>query len=130
VTLFATERLPTPLTISAAVTNDVATRTLIVRRPETASGYERLLWREAHQALTRAEDSGWRTAHPYVWGGAFGDSQIVHGSPGENLTLLFHFPVGESAYAKLVGRPGLYGLATMDRALRRFMGCKFLHRGV
>ena len=62
-----------------------------MRRPETASGYGKLLWREAHQALVSAAESGWRTAHPYVWGGALGNRQIVHGQPGDYLTLLFFF---------------------------------------
>jgi hypothetical protein len=75
-----------------------------VRRPENAGGYEKLLWREAHQRLVAAEESGWRTAHPFVWGGALaGSREIVHGSPGENLTLTFTFYPGEPAYAKLVG---------------------------
>jgi hypothetical protein len=83
VSLFATERVPSPLAVDGAVTNDVATRTLVVRRPDTAGGYGKLLWREAHAALTRAADSGWRGGHPYVWGGALGNRQIVHGSPGD-----------------------------------------------
>ena len=109
---------------------DVATRTLIVRRPQSAiSGYEKLLWREAHGALTRAVDSGWLTADPFVWGGAFGDRQIVHGLPGDDLALLFHFPAGESTYGRLVGKPGLAAIVTVDRNLRRFMSVQFLHRG-
>jgi hypothetical protein len=127
-TAMATTPVPQPVAIDGAVTNDVATRTLVVRRPETASGYQKLLWREAHQALTRAAESGWRTAHPYVWGGALGNRQIVHGQPGDYLTLTFHFPPGEPAYAKLVVKPGLTAIVTMDRGLRRFMGVQFRHR--
>ena len=87
----ATTPVPRPVAIDDVVTNDVVSRTLIVRRPETASGYGKLLWREAHQALVSAAESGWRTAHPYVWGGALGNRQIVHGQPGDYLTLLFCF---------------------------------------
>jgi hypothetical protein len=96
--------------------------------PETASGYQKLLWREAHQALTRAAESGWRTAHPYVWGGALGNRQIVHGQPGDYLTLTFHFPAGESVYAKLVSKPGLAAIVTADREQRRFLSVRFLNR--
>ncbi len=76
------ERIPAPVAINGVVTNDVATRTLIVRRPQSAiSGYEKLLWREAHGALTRAVDSGWLTADPFVWGGAFGTVRLSTGCP-------------------------------------------------
>jgi hypothetical protein len=124
----ATVRVPQPLAVYAAVLNEPATRTLIVRRPENAGGYEKLLWREAHGALAAAVESGWLTAHPFVWGGALGNREIVHGSPGENLALTFHFPPGEPAYQKLVGKPGLAAIVTLDRGLRRFMGVQFRHR--
>jgi hypothetical protein len=76
-----------------------------------------------------AVDSGWRTADPFVWAGAFGDRAIVHGHPGDGfLELAFHFPKGVEAYSRLVGKPGLYALVTADRNLRRFLGCQFLHR--
>jgi hypothetical protein len=57
----ATTPIPQPAAIDGVVTNDVATRTLVVRRPEDASGYQKLLWREAHQALVAAAESGWLT---------------------------------------------------------------------
>ena len=49
----ATETLPRPKAISAAVSNDVTSRSLIVRCPETESGYGRFLWREAFALLKR-----------------------------------------------------------------------------
>jgi hypothetical protein len=120
--------VPSPRTIVAPVFNDVMTRTLIVGRPEGASGYDKLLWRESHRALEQAVDSGWQ-GHDFLWGGAFGDRQIVHGSPGPDfLSLAFHFPTGVEVYRQLVSKPGLYALVTADRNLRRFMAVKFLHR--
>jgi hypothetical protein len=68
----ATERLPQPLAIHAPVTVDFANMTLVVRRPETAGGYERLLWREAHAALVKAEEAGWPSNTRFVWGSAPG----------------------------------------------------------
>jgi hypothetical protein len=47
----ATERIPRPMVIGGIVINDFESRTLVVKRPETASGYEKLSWRTAHQAL-------------------------------------------------------------------------------
>jgi hypothetical protein len=84
----ATTRLPQPVAIRAPVTVDFANMSLVVRRPDAAGGYERLLWREAHQALVKAEESGWSTT-PTVWGSAPGNYQFVRAAPGPNLTLLF-----------------------------------------
>ena len=58
-TLFATERLPQPKAITAPVAVDFANMALIVRRPDAAGGSEKLLWREAHAALVKAEELGW-----------------------------------------------------------------------
>jgi hypothetical protein len=60
VSVFATERLPQPMAVSAAVSNDILSRTLVVRLPEKAGGYEKLLWREAFQAFKAAEENGWQ----------------------------------------------------------------------
>jgi hypothetical protein len=51
------------------------------------AGYEKLSWRQAHQQLVAADEAGWRTAHPYLWGAVSGNREIVHGLPGENLRL-------------------------------------------
>jgi hypothetical protein len=107
-TVQAPERLPQPLAVAAPVVADFAAMTLIVRRPEAAGGYERLLWREAHQALVKAEESGWSTVTPYLWASAPGHYQFAHAAPGPNLVLLFAFAVGTAAakvYAELVS-PG------------------------
>jgi hypothetical protein len=66
--------VPAPVTMTGAVINDFMTRTLVVRRPEQASGFEKLLWRESHRALELAVDRGWQTDHPTVWAGTKGDS--------------------------------------------------------
>jgi hypothetical protein len=127
----ATTPLPQPLAITAPVVPDFANMTLVVRRPDNAGGYERLLWRESHIALVKAEESGWPMGTPYVWGSAPGNFQFAHAAPGPNLTLLFAFAVGTRAaqvYAELVGRPGLSAFATADKSTRYFLGVTFRHR--
>jgi hypothetical protein len=101
VTATATTRVPQPLAVDGVVYNDVGSRTLFVRLPDAASGHARSLWRQAHQALLRAEQSGWAAnGAPPLY--AHGKSNIAHGLPGEAATLKFHFYPGESAYAELV----------------------------
>jgi hypothetical protein len=126
--LFATERIPSPLAVDGAVFNDVATRTLVVRLSETAGGHAQLMWREAHGALVRAQESGWRTGQQTVWGGAFGNRQIVYAAPGEYQVLLFRFAPAQAEYSRLVGKPNLAAIVTIDRELSRFMSVQFLHR--
>jgi hypothetical protein len=94
-------------------------------------GTERLLWREAHQALVQAEERGWPNGTQFVWGSAPGHSEFGHAKPGPNLTLLFPFMVGTTGaqvYADLVSRPGLYAITTADKSARIFLGVKFLNR--
>ena len=105
--LFATEKLPQPVVMTGVVGKDLAGRTLTVRLSELASGYERLNWRTAHQALQREEESGWRTARP-VWASAPGAFQVAPVVAAPDGTLLVHFPPGEQAFSQLVGRPGLF----------------------
>jgi hypothetical protein len=108
--------------------NDVAAMSLVVRRPEDAGGYERLLWRESHAALAAAEEAGWPYGTSFVWASAPGHFQFVHAAPGPNLALLFTFQPGTEAarvYAALVGRPGLGAIVTADKSARRFLGVTF-----
>jgi hypothetical protein len=127
----ATTPLLQPLTITAPVVNDVANMTLIVRRPENAGGSEKLLWREAHQQLVKAEELGWPVSTPILRANAPGNYQFAHAAPGPNLTLLFAFAVGTpgaKVYAELVGKPGLYAFVTADKSARYFLGVTFRHR--
>jgi hypothetical protein len=126
VSLYATEKLPTPLAMGGIVANDVATRTLIVSRPDQASGYEKLWWRTAHGELVKAEQSGWRSAS-FLFARGAGQTDIAHGLPGDNLTLMFHFPAGKDVYRELVSQPGLRAYVTIDRSAGVFMGVRFLH---
>ena len=72
-------------------------------RPQTLSGYQKLWWRTAHEALVKAEQNGWPSAGaPFVYAHGVGQTDIAYGVPGDNLTLKFHFPVGEDAYRELV----------------------------
>jgi hypothetical protein len=60
--------VPAPLAVDGVVANDVAARTLVVRLSENAEGYARLLWQQGYQALAQAEESGYRSKVPTVWG--------------------------------------------------------------
>ena len=113
--------------MTAPVTADYANMALIVRRPDAAGGTEKLLWREAHQALVLAEERGWPSRTRFVYGSAPGHYQFAHATPGPNLTLLFGFAVGTpgaKVYAELVSRPGLSAFVTADKAARHFLGVK------
>jgi hypothetical protein len=61
-----TTRVPSLVVIDATVTNDPAAR----RLGETASGYQRLQFRETWRRLLLAEQSGWRSPDPTVWASA------------------------------------------------------------
>ena len=127
----ATTPLVSPLAVIAPVTVDYAAMTIVVRRPENAGGYERLLWRQAHQALAAAEESGWPPGTRFVWGNAPGAYQFGPATTGPNLTLLFGFAVGTPSakvYAELVSKPGLYAIVTADKSARVFLGVRFLNR--
>jgi hypothetical protein len=67
---------------------------------------------------------------PQVWASAPGARQIVHGLPGEAGTLKFHFPagVGDGVYAKLISKPGLYAIVTLDKGTHHILGVRFLNR--
>ena len=129
-TLRATERIPKPLTMVGVVTHDVAARTLVVPRPEQASGFEKLAWREAYNALVRAEQQGWPSAGaPHLYANGAGQSRIAFAVPGDNLSLLFAFQAPSEPYAALVSRPGLSSFVTADRSSGFFVGCTFRHAG-
>ena len=61
-----TEVVPSPLAVDGIVFADTDSRTLVVRLPDAASGHTRSLWRQAHQALLAAEQSGFRSRVPTV----------------------------------------------------------------
>ena len=124
------ERLPQPQAVDGIVDVDIAARTLFVRRSELSNGYQRLLWREAYGHLVAAEESGWRNASP-VWASTVGGfDQIAHAVPGDGLTLRFQFPpAADSAYTKLISKPGLAAVVSIDRGTHRFLRVGFTNRG-
>jgi hypothetical protein len=122
------ERLPSPMAVDGVVTPDYEARTLAVRLPDSAGGHSLSLWRQAYGQLRRADEDGWTGSHPFLWGGDGKNREIVHGKPGDGLQLVFHFPLGESAFSRLIGKPGLRAIVTIDRNLCRFMSCQFLNR--
>jgi hypothetical protein len=127
VSLLQTEKLPAPIPIDGVVVADVVARTLGVRLSETASGYQRLWWKQAHQQLKAAVESGW-ARHPFVWASTPTAYQVAHAQPADFAMLQVTFPVGTAGYSELISRPGLYAIATVDRNSNRFLAVKFLHR--
>ena len=95
-TLLATDKVPQPYAIDGVVVTDVLTRTLGVRLSETASGYQRLWWRTAHQQLRAAVENGW-ARHPYVYASTASAYQVAHVEPADFSMLQVHFPVGTAA---------------------------------
>jgi hypothetical protein len=126
-TLFATERVPQPVVMTGVVGRDLAGRTLTVRLSELASGYERLQWKTAHQALVQAEETGWRRGGS-VWASGGGGVQVAHVLPAPDGTLTVPFPSGEQAFQNLIGKPGLFAYVSADRSTGRFIGVSFKHR--
>jgi hypothetical protein len=111
-----------------AVTNDILNRTLVVRLPEKAGGYEKLLWREAYAAYRAAEEIGWQRDTGPLWASALGSDRLTYAATGDLQTLRIHFEPGKTVYAQLIAKPGLRALVTLDRGSRRFLGVRFLNR--
>jgi hypothetical protein len=124
---FCTEKLPQPMAMIGIVTIDNFQRNLVVSRPDTLSGYEKLSWRTAHEQLVRAERVGWGSATPTLWAHGGGETNIAFGVPAENLRLSFHFPAGKAVYTKLVSQPGLTAFVMVDRSSQWFTGVRFRH---
>ena len=127
--------VPQPMAVDGVVFNDVGTRTLTVRLPDKASGYERLMWQQGWQALRQAQEKGWyetsmrplRTP-PEVWASTPGHYRVVYGLPGDGGVLTFHFPPGVAAYTELISKPGLIAILTVDRGNHHILSCRFLNR--
>jgi hypothetical protein len=124
VSLFATEKLPQPVVITGVVDRDLPSRSLSVRPSELSSGYEKLNWRTAHQALVQAQETGWRSGGT-VYASAPGAFQVAHVLPGPYLSLEVHFPSGVEAFSQLVRKPGLFAFVSVDRSTGTFIGVKF-----
>ena len=135
-TLFKTEKVPEPIAIDGVVVSDVAARSLGVRVSERASGYEKLWWKTAWQALKAAMEDGWgsrslpayRSSDPYVWASTSSAYRVVPVLPADFSMLQVTFPVGTAGFSELISKPGLYAIATVDRSSGRFIGVKFLNR--
>jgi hypothetical protein len=115
------------MVLDGLVRHDPAARTLTVLRPDNLSGYQKLAWRSAHEALVRAEQGGWSSDHPYLSAHGVGQRDIAHGLPVDNLGLQFHFPTGVAAYGELVSLPGLTSYVTIDRSRGQFVSVRFRH---
>jgi hypothetical protein len=126
--LYVTTPVPSPLAVSAAVSNDILSRTLVVRLPEKAGGYEKLLWREAFQAYRAAEENGWTGDTGPLWASALGSDRLAYATSGDLQTLKFHFEPGKTVYTQLIAKPGVRAIVTLDRSSRQFLGVRFLIR--
>ena len=127
--IYATEKVPQPVIVDGVVDIDIAQRTLAVRRSELTNGYGRLLWREAHAALVRAEEGGWRTSQSLRASAAIpGGLQVASVTPGNYGMLLCRFPPGESSFSELVGKPGLTAAVGIDRSTRLFISVRFRNK--
>jgi hypothetical protein len=124
----AKETIPQPVIVDGVVDYDVATRTIAVRLSELEQAGGRTLWKEAHAALVRAEEMGWRARHPNIYAHAPGAYQVAQATPGDFGMLLFRFPPGVSAFSELIGKPRLVARVGLDRSSRRFISVNFLHQ--
>ena len=125
----AVEALPQPQAIDAVVFSDVLSRTLTVRLPDHASGYERLLWTQAWQQQRRSQEAGWPpNGAPWLYADVPGAPRVVHGQPAEGGVMSFYFPPGTAGYSELISKPGLVAIVTVDRGTHQFLTCRFLNR--
>jgi hypothetical protein len=132
----ATETIPQPLIVDAVVDIDTPSRTLAVRLSENEQGYGRLLWKEAHAALVKAEQSGWVTGTPTLYASAPSAEKVAWATPGDFGMLLFRFPSGVAAFAELIGKPrwlhgsGLIGAAAPSSTFGCFISREPFPSGV
>lgn len=83
-TAAASTRLPSPMAVTGVVSYVISERALVVRISDTASGYERLTWKEAWRALKSAEERGWRGyADPTVWADTAKADKVAHAVAGD-----------------------------------------------
>ena len=115
------------MAVVAAVSNDVLSRTLSVRLPENAGGYEKLLWREAFAAYKAAEERRWSGRVSPLWATALGADRLTYALPGDLQTLKFTFERGKTVYSQLISKP-VSAIVTVDRGTSRFRTVRLLHR--
>jgi hypothetical protein len=133
VTAFAAStRLPSPMAVVSVVSSIISERVLVVRIADNESGYARLTWKTAYQALKSAEESGWSRNAPTVWASTDKSDNAafaVAGDPVFGGLLKFTF-AGEAAYSqylRLVATPGLTASVMLDRETHQFLSVKFRH---
>jgi hypothetical protein len=118
-----------PQAFDVVVENDSAARTLVVRLGEHLTGTARAAWERGwNSAVFAQQDAASYVRTPELWGINTDGEQVAHGVPGDNGTLRFYFPPGNTAYKALVSKPGLYGVAVVDREQGHFLRIAFKHR--
>jgi hypothetical protein len=104
---------------------------LVLRLSDTASGYQRLCWREAWRALKSAEEHGWRNNVQTLWADTADSRHVAFATLGDDLwggMLRFAFPSGVEAFQQLIGKPRLTATLWLDRSSHRFLSCNFKNR--
>jgi hypothetical protein len=126
----ATTPVPSPLAVTAVVSNDLSNRVLSVRLSDIEVGFPRLCWKEAYAALRRAEEAGWY-GHSTVWANTDRADKVASATAGDNVDggrLVFSFAPGQTEYQRLISQPRLTAIVVLDRARHRFLSVKFRHQ--
>jgi hypothetical protein len=117
--------VPSPMAVDGETTHDPATNSLLVK----VSGVGARFWRQGHEALLKAEESGsYWSAPPVVSASAPGRRQIARGEPVGGGWL--RFKLSDADYRRLAGSQDLGAIVTVDQEAGHILGVKFRHRGV
>ncbi len=127
--LFATEKVPQPLGITAVASINVSDRSISVRVSDVESGYAKNYWRTAFRALQQAEQYGWSN-HSTVWASTPSTRQAAYAVPADaefGGTLRFTFGRGETSFAELISKP-VVCTVFVDRSTSRFINVSLKNR--
>jgi len=102
---------------------DPDTRTVIVRPAADADGYAKLLWRQGHAALVKAEQTRGRSGSNTVWAHSPGHRQVAYATPGQEATL--RFKLSPDDYREITNTPDLRAVVVVDRATSRILNVSF-----
>ena len=126
--LFATEKVPSPLGITAVASINVSDRSISVRVSDVESGYAKNYWRTAFRALQQAEH-GWSN-HSTVWASTPSTRQAAYAVPSNaefGGTPRFTFPKGETSFQELISKP-VAATVFVDRSTSRFINVSLKNR--
>jgi hypothetical protein len=126
--LFATEKVPQPMGITAVASVNVGERSISVRCSDVESGYAKQFWRTAFRALRSAEQNGW-VNHATIWAATPSNRQAAFAVPADTdfQTLKFSFPKGEAAFVELISKP-VVCTVFVDKSTGKFLNVSFRNR--